>query len=106
MTIDEFRQVELKIAKIIKAERVPESEKLMVLHINIGQEERQIVAGIGKTYLPEDLVGKEIVIVANLNPRKLMGLTSQGMLLAAHDTEGVPILIVPEKEVEPGSNIS
>ena len=105
MTIDEFRQVDLRIAKIISAERVPGSEKLIKLQIDLG-EPRQLVAGIGKAYEPEDLPGKEIVVVANLEPRALMGLESQGMLLAAHEEDGVPVLLMPDRTVAPGSGIS
>ncbi len=105
MTIDEFRQVDLRVAKIVAAERVPGSEKLVKLGIDLG-ETRQLVAGIGNAYAPEELVGREIIVVANLEPRTLMGLESQGMLLAAHGDDGVPFLLMPDKEVPPGSKIS
>ena len=105
MTIDEFRQVDLRVAKIVAAERVPGSEKLVKLGIDLG-EARQLVAGIGNAYAPEELVGREIIVVANLEPRTLMGLESQGMLLAAHGDDGVPFLLMPDKEVPPGSKIS
>ena len=105
MTIDEFRNVELRVAKIVAAERVEGSEKLLKLQVDMG-EPRQIVSGIGKAYAPEALVGKEVVIVANLEPRELMGLTSQGMLLAAHGEAGAPVLLFPDSKVAPGSAIS
>lgn len=106
MTIDEFRVVDLRIGKIVSAERVEGSEKLVKLQVDTG-EPRQLVAGIGKAYTPEQLVGKEIVVVANLEPRKLMGLESQGMLLAAHGEDGEsPVLLMPESAVPPGSKIS
>ena len=105
MTIDEFRNIELRIGKILAAERVEGSEKLLKLQVDIG-EPRQIVSGIGKAYVPQDLVGKEIVVVANLEPRTMMGLTSQGMLLAAHGEGGEPVLLVPVADVSPGSKIS
>lgn len=105
MTIDEFRRVDLRVGKIVSAERVEGSEKLVKLQVDIG-EPRQLVAGIGKAYEPEALVGREIIVVANLEPRELMGLTSQGMLLAAHGDDGVPFLLMPDKEVPPGSAIS
>ncbi len=104
INIDDFRKVELKVARVLSAERVEGSDKLLKLKVTIGDEERQIIGGIGKKYDPETLVGKEIIIVANLEPRQLMGLESQGMLLAAND-DG-PVLLTPEKEVEPGSRIS
>ncbi|MBI2644754.1 methionine--tRNA ligase subunit beta [Candidatus Uhrbacteria bacterium] len=95
--------MELKIAKILSAQQVEKSQKLLKLIVDIGTEQRQIVAGIGLAYSPESLVGKEIVIVANLEPRTLMGIESNGMLLAAGDRE--PVLLFPEKEVTPGSTI-
>lgn len=72
--------------------------------VSLGEEERQIVAGIGKAYTPENLIGKQIIIVANLEPRQLMGLESQGMLLAA-DSESGPVLLTPDKAVSAGSKI-
>ena len=105
ISIHDFKNVELKIAKILAATRLEGSEKLVKLHVSLGSEERQIVAGIGKAYEPEALVGKEIVVVANLEPRMLMGLESQGMPLASSEEDGVPVLLVPDKEVAPGSSI-
>ena len=102
ISYEDFKKVELNIAKILVAEKVEGSDKLIRFEVTLGEEKRQIVAGIGKVYLPEDLVGREIVIVANLEPRSLMGLESQGMLLAA-DNEGVPTLLMPSSEVPPGS---
>lgn len=104
ITIDEFMKVQLKTAKVLSAERVPKSEKLLKLQVSLGSEQRQIVAGIGKKYDPESLVGKTIVIVANLKPAKLMGLESQGMVLAAGDTE-VRGLITIFEEVDPGTKV-
>lgn len=106
-----FKQLDLRVGKVLAAERVEGSEKLLKLMVDIGadpsissgQEQRQIIAGIGKRYEPGFLVGKEIVIIANLEPRMLMGLESQGMLLAADD-DG-PVVLMPEKEVAPGSII-
>ena len=100
---DEFAKVQLRVAKVLSAQRIKGSNKLLLLKVSLGDEERQIVAGIGKVYEPDELVGKNIVIVANLKPKKLMGYESQGMLLAAGDK---PVLIVPEKEVKPGTKIS
>ncbi len=106
ITYDDFKKAELVVAKVIAAERVPDSEKLIKLILDVGAEQRQIVAGIGKQYEPEQLVGREIVIVANLEPRMLMGLESQGMLLAAHDENGGAVLLAPDREVPVGSQIS
>ena len=102
---DQFSKIELKIADIITAEKVEGSDKLIKLEINIGEEKRQLVAGIGKSYEPEQLINKQIVVVANLEPRTLMGLESQGMLLAAHDEDGSPILLTTDKKSPSGSQI-
>ncbi len=104
ISIQDFMKVQLKIGKVISAERVKKSEKLIKMQVDTG-EQRQIVAGIGKTYSPEELIGKKIVVVANLQPAKLMGVESNGMLLAATSSEGVPVILVPEKDVEEGSRI-
>ena len=104
ITIDEFQKIQLKTAKVLSAERVPKSEKLLKLQVSIGSEQRQIVAGIGKRYEPESLVGKTIVIVANLKPAKLMGIESQGMVLAAGDNE-VRGLATFLEDVEPGTKV-
>lgn len=104
ITINDFAKVELKIGKVVSAERVKKSEKLIKLQVDTG-EPRQIVAGIGKAYTPDDLLGKKVVVVANLHPAKLMGVESQGMLLAATGADGVPVLLMPEKDVEEGSRI-
>ena len=105
ISIDDFRKIELKIATIKSAEPHPNADKLMVLQIDLGSEQRQICAGIRNQYTPEELVGKQIVVVANLETAKLRGLESQGMLLAASD-EGRVIILTPEKSVPAGSKVS
>lgn len=105
ITIDDFKKVQLKVAKILEADRVEDSDKLVKLKVDLGSEQRQIIAGIGNIYTPEILVGKQIIVVANLEPRKLMGLESQGMLIAASDEMG-PVLIVPESEVRSGTSLN
>ncbi|GAB4485675.1 MAG: methionine--tRNA ligase [Thermodesulfovibrionales bacterium] len=104
ITIQDFARVQLKVGTVIAAERVPKSEKLLKLQVNTG-EMRQLVAGIGKEYAPEDLVGKKIVVVCNLRPAKLMGVESNGMLLAATGSDGRPVILTPEKDVEEGAKI-
>jgi len=104
ISFEDFQKIELKVAKIIEAEKIEKSEKLLKLIVDLGDEKRQLVAGIAKYYKPEDLIGKEIVIVANLEPKKLMGIESQGMLLAAN-VDGKPVILIPEKEVPPGTKI-
>jgi methionine--tRNA ligase beta chain len=105
ISIDEFRKVELKIATIKSAEPHRNADKLMVLQIDLGTEERQICAGLRSHYTPEELVGRQIVVVANLETATLRGLESQGMLLAASD-EGRVIILTPEKPVPAGSKVS
>ena len=105
ITYDDFKKVELKIARVLSAEEVPDAEKLLKLQIDLGNDEkRQIIAGIKKQYQAKDLVGKEIVVVTNLEPRMVMGLESNGMLLAASGEAG-PVIIMPEKDVPAGSGI-
>ena len=105
ITIDQFRNVELKIATIKSAEPHPNADKLMVLQIDLGSEQRQILAGIRNHYTPEELIGRQIVVVANLEPAKLRGLESQAMLLAASD-EGRVVILSPEKTVQSGAKVS
>jgi methionyl-tRNA synthetase len=104
ISIDEFMKIQLKTAKVLSAERVPKSEKLIKLQVSLGTEQRQIVAGIGKKYEPDTLIGKTIVIVANLKPAKLMGIESQGMVLAAGDADVRGLLTVLE-EIDPGTKV-
>lgn len=105
ITYEDFKKIELKVAKVLEAERVEGSEKLLKLKVDLGEAEpRQVIAGIGKNYDPANLPDKEIIIVANLEPRKLMGLESNGMLLAADSPDG-PVILMPEKEIAPGSTI-
>ena len=96
ISIEDFKKVKLRTAKIIHAEAVPKSEKLVKLQVDLGDEQRQILAGIAKHYSPESLIGKTIVVVANLKPAKLMGMESQGMLLAANAEDGSLGLVIPE----------
>jgi methionyl-tRNA synthetase len=104
ITIEEFQRLDLKVARVLAAERVPRSDKLIKLQVDLGTEQRQIVAGIGKKYEPEALVGRRIVMVANLKPAKLMGIESQGMVLAAGDKE-VGGLVTILEEVEVGTKV-
>ena len=104
ITIDDFKKVELKIGRVLSAESIVGSDKLLKLQVDLGSEQRQILAGIAKYYQPTDLVGKQIVIIANLEPRSMMGFESQGMVLAAGDGEIVSLL-TPDKDVPTGANI-
>ena len=103
-TFEEFQKIDLRTAEIIKAEEIEGSDKLLKLQLKVGDEEKQILAGIKQAYSIEELRGKMIVIVNNLEPRELMGQQSCGMLLAA-DNDGVPVLLSIDKEVKSGSKI-
>lgn len=104
ITLEEFQKIDLRVAKILQAERIKNSDKLIKLEIDLGKEKRIIVAGIGKKYSPEQLIGQLIIIVANLEPKEIMGLKSQGMLLAVNSKNG-PVLIVPLEQVFTGEKI-
>ena len=103
ITIDNFKQVDLRVARVLSAERVPKSEKLLKLQISLGSEQRQVIAGIAQQYKPEELVGKKIVVVANLAPAKLMGQDSQGMLLAASTNDGNLTILALDRDIPEGS---
>lgn len=94
ITIEEFQRIELRVATILSAERVPGTEKLLKLQIDLGSEHRQLVAGIAKHYTPEELIGKQIVVVTNLQPAVIRGIESQGMLLAASTDDSSQIALV------------
>jgi methionyl-tRNA synthetase len=105
ITYDDFKKLELKVAKIVSAEPVPGATKLLKLMIDLGTEQRQIVAGIALAYKPAELVGKSIVVVANLAPAVIRGVESNGMLLAATGPTGLA-LVAPDRETAPGSPVS
>ncbi len=106
ISYSDFQKLDLRIGEIREAERVQGSEKLVRLQVDLGAEigVRQLLAGVGKRYLPEELVGRKIVVVANLEPKKMMGEESQGMLLAASTEEGPALLTILEK-VDPGTEV-
>ena len=104
ITYDDFAKVDLRVGNVTAAERIPKADKLLKLTVNLGTEERTILAGIAEMYEPEEVVGKQVVVVANLAPRKMRGIESQGMLLAA-DIEGQAILLHPETEVPAGAKV-
>lgn len=102
ITFDDFRKLDIRIGKILSAEKVEGTDKLLKLEIDFGVEKRQLVAGIAETYQPDQLLGKEVPVLMNLEPRKIRGTESQGMILAA-DAGGKPVLMHPAREVPPGS---
>jgi methionyl-tRNA synthetase len=103
ITIGDFQKVDLRVAKVLSCERVPKSEKLLKLQVDVGGEQRQIVAGIAQHCTPEQLIGMSVVVVFNLQPAKLMGQESRGMLLAASDGTGKLVVLSPSAEISPGS---
>jgi methionyl-tRNA synthetase len=105
ITIDDFSKIELRSGKVISCEAVPKSKKLLCFKIKSGNETRQILSGIHKFYEPEQLVGKTIVYVANLEPRKLAGLESQGMILSAEGPNGELSVVSTEREVPSSSEL-
>lgn len=105
ITIEEFAKIDLRVAKVLAVEKVEGSDKLLKLRISVAGAERQIVAGIAQHYSAEQMVGKEIVVVANLKPAKLRGLLSEGMLLAASNEEGKLAVIRPDTEIGEGAKV-
>jgi methionyl-tRNA synthetase len=105
ITIDDFMKVDLRVAKVLTAENVPNSRKLVKMSIDVGTEQRTLVAGIAEAYEPEQLVGRTIVMVFNLKPAKLMGIESNGMVLAASPDGGKPMLLGFDQEVPPGTRV-
>ena len=104
---EDFAKLDLRVGTVKSAEDHPNADKLIVLQVDLGNEQRQILAGLRGHYEAQSLVGKQIVVVANLAPRTMRGLDSQGMLLAASDTSGSSFVIVaPERPVEPGGGVS
>ncbi|HEX2868490.1 MAG TPA: methionine--tRNA ligase [Ignavibacteriales bacterium] len=103
ITIDDFFKIQLRTAVILEAENVPKSEKLVKLKVDLGFEKRQVVAGIAKSFKPQELIGKRIVMVANLKPAKLMGLESQGMILAVDNGQGGVSLLETAENIKPGT---
>jgi|GEM_PF-130563 len=104
VTYDDFRKLDIRIGKIVSAEKVAGTDKLLKLNVDIGAGTRQLVAGIAESYEPDLLIGKEVPVLLNLEPRKIRGVESQGMILAA-DIDGKPVLLHPDEEVRPGSVI-
>ncbi|WP_456413111.1 methionine--tRNA ligase [Oceanithermus profundus] len=102
---DDFAKLDLRVAKVVGAEKHPNADRLLVLRLDVGGEERTVVGGLAGHYRPEELVGRRVVLLANLKPRKLRGVVSHGMLLAAEGADGELALLMPDKDVEPGSSV-
>ncbi len=104
IAIEDFKKIELKVGTVTLAEEVVGSDKLIRLEINLGEEKpRQVLTGLKAWYTPADFMGKQVVIISNLQPRMMMGVESQGMLLAVDGSDGKPVLLQPTSEVEVGS---
>ena len=102
ISIEDFLKLDIRLAKVLSAERVEGSEKLLKLRVSLGEEERTLMAGIAKHYSPEELVGKKVLMLANLKPKKIFGVESQGMVLALSDGESLS-LIVPDRDIKEGA---
>lgn len=105
ISFEEFQKVEMRVGKVVEAAEIPGSKKLLKLIVDFGDEKRQSVAGIKPNYSPNQLVGKKYVFVVNLERRKMMGVESQCMILAAEDEEGNVVLVAPERDVREGSKV-
>jgi methionyl-tRNA synthetase len=105
VTFEEFGRIQMRAAKVVAAERVTGADKLLKLEIDLGDEKRQIVAGVAQHYAPEDLLGETLIVVTNLKPAKIRGIDSEGMLLAAQ-AGGKLVLLTTDKEIAPGAKIS
>ena len=103
--MDDFMKVELRTAKVLSAEKVPNSRKLIKLSVDVGTEQRTLVAGIADGYEPDALVGRTVVMVFNLKPAKLMGIESNGMVLAASPDGGAPALVGFDQQIAPGIRV-
>lgn len=107
ITFDDFAKLDLRVGVVVEAKDHPNADKLLVLKVDIGSEQKQIVAGIRGHYQAADLVGRRIVVVANLAPRKMRGEESQGMLLAASNEDKSKVIVIsPSAEIEPGARVS
>lgn len=106
ITIDDFSKLDIRVGKVLEAERMEKSNKLLKLKVDTGIDQRTVLSGIALHYTPEEMVGKQVTLIANLAPRKMMGIESQGMILMAEDTDGKLRLIFPSEIVTPGSTVS
>jgi tRNA-binding protein len=107
ITFDDFAKVKLRVGRVLEAADHPNADKLLVLKVDLGNEQRQIVAGLRGYYTAEQLVGRNIILVANLAPRMMRGQESQGMLLAASNSDRSRVIVLsPESDIEPGSVVS
>ncbi len=102
ITFEDFKKLDIRIGRVLSAEKIEGTDKLIKLEIDFGTEKRQLIAGMAEFFEPKHFIGKEIPVLVNLEPRTFKGTESQGMILAV-DVDGAPVLLCPEKEVPPGS---
>ncbi len=103
ISFDDFKKVELRVGKIVECEPVEDSDKLYRLRVRLGGDERTLAAGLAQHYAPDELLGKRVVVVANLEPKVIKGVESNGMLLAADDGSGNIVLLTPDGEISEGA---
>ena len=103
---DDFAKLQIQVGQIVKCEEVPKSKKLLCSQVKVGNTTRQILSGIKQWYSAKDMIGKQVLVITNLAPKKIAGLESQGMILLAEDDEGNASLVSPERNIKPGSEIS
>jgi methionyl-tRNA synthetase len=103
---DDFAKLDIRVGTVLTAEKMEKSDKLLKLTVDTGIDTRTVLSGIARHYTPEEMVGKQVTLIANLAPRKMMGIESQGMILMAEDADGKLKLVLPSSEVKPGSTVS
>ncbi len=106
VTFDDFAKLDIRVGRVLTAEKMPKSDKLLKLTVDTGVDKRTVLSGIAKHYTPEEMVGKQVTLIANLAPRKMMGIESQGMILMAEDGDGKLRLLQPNEVVMPGAVVS
>ncbi len=106
VSFEDFQKIDLRLADVTSAEKVKGSDKLLRINVKVGEEEKTIVAGISNFYSPNDLVGKKIIIVHNLKPRKIMGIESQGMILALYDGKELSLIVPDKSNIKSGTKVS
>jgi len=104
ISVDEFHKIDIRVGKVIECEKVEKSRNLLKIIVDLGDQKKQIISSISNYYSPEDMLGKQLVVINNLVPAKFMGLESQGMLLAVEDENGVSLL-KPDREISPGTKV-
>jgi methionyl-tRNA synthetase len=105
ITIDDFAKIDLRAATILEAQKVPKADKLLQLCLDLGTEQRTVLSGIAEHFSPEEIIGRQVTLVANLAPRKMRGIESQGMILMASDANGKLIFVSPTEQTTPGSEV-